>query len=94
MDEVVFDKFADECDTVACYQHLSIWRRPEFFAKYKIKNIAREYVLRLNLSSSPLSILGFGAGNGGAVPYVKKHFPNAWLTCLFESQRSLEVAEK
>jgi ubiquinone/menaquinone biosynthesis C-methylase UbiE len=39
-------------------------------------------------------ILDFGSGNGGSVPYVRKHLPTAQLTCLDVSRRSLEIAQR
>lgn len=95
MDEAEFDKFADEYYVMHAASITASGEGPEYFAEYKIKDIAREYGPSSNATNTTaLRILDFGAGNGGSVPYVHKHFPSAQLTCLDVSQRSLEIAEK
>lgn len=94
MDEAEFDKFADEYNTVLGNSIKASGEGPQYFAEYKIIDIAREYASRNDVTHAPPKILDFGAGNGSSVPYVNKHFPNVQLTCLDVSHRSLEVAEK
>lgn len=94
MDEAEFDKFAKEYYAMHEAGIAVSGEGPEYFAEYKIRDIAREYEQHLALDNSPVKILDFGAGIGGSVPYVCKHFVRAQLTCLDLSQRSLEIAEK
>ena len=94
MDEAEFDKFADEYNAVLGESIKASGEGPQYFAEYKIIDIAREYESRNDVTHARPKILDFGAGNGGSVPYVNKHFPKAQLTCLDVSHRSLDVAEK
>ena len=94
MDEVEFDKFADEYYAVLADSIAASGEGPKYFAEYKIADIAREYEISALGTNKCPRILDFGAGIGGSVPYVAKHFPTARLTCLDVSRRSLEVAEK
>lgn len=94
MDEAEFDKFADEYDAVLGNSIKASGEGPQYFAEYKIIDIAREYAARDGATHVPPMILDFGAGNGSSVQYVNKHFPDAQLTCLDISHRSLAVAEK
>ena len=94
MNEAEFDKFADEY-----YQSLVAGiaisgESPEYFSEYKIADIARECKSQALATDHSVQVLDFGAGIGNSVPYVRRHLPNAQLTCLDLSQRSLEVAEK
>lgn len=93
MMESEFDKFADEY-----YQQLKAGialsgEGPEYFSEYKIIDVKREYGRRGGRSMAP-EILDFGAGTGASIPYVNRHFPEARLTCLDPSRRSLAVAEQ
>lgn len=94
MDEAEFDKFADEYYAMHAASISASGEGPEYFAEYKIIDIAREHGLCSGTKNASLKILDFGAGNGGSVPYVHKHFPSGQLTCLDVSRRSLEIAEK
>ena len=94
MDEAEFDKFADEYRAVLAAGIAVSGEEPEYFAEYKIMDVAREYEQYFGPASTVPRILDFGAGSGGSVPYVRKHFPNAQLTCLDVSRRCLEIAEK
>ena len=94
MNEAEFDKFADEYH-VSLVAGLAIsGESPEYFSEYKIADIARECPQQALAQDGSVRILDFGAGIGNSVPYVRKHFASANLTCLDLSQRSLEVAEK
>ena len=91
MDEAEFDKFADEYYAMHAESITASGEEPEYFAEYKIRDIALECGRHSFLARR---IIDFGAGTGGSVPYVRKYFPSAQLTCLDVSQRSLEIAEK
>ena len=94
MDEAEFDKFADEYSEMHSASIAVFGEGVEYFADYKINDIARECARHPGTASAVLKVLDFGAGNGASVPYVRKHFANARLTCLDVSRRSLEIAEK
>jgi len=93
MDKTEFDKFADEYrSTLAAGVSIS-GESPDYFADYKIKDLAAEYfTLRRQAIDAP-AVLDFGAGIGTSVPFVRKYLPQASLTCLDVSQRSLEVGQ-
>jgi SAM-dependent methyltransferase len=92
MDEAEFDKFAHEYEAMHSASIAVYGEGREYFAEYKIRDIAREYARYGEAGASP-GILDFGSGNGGSVQYVQKYFPTARLTCLDVSRRSLEVAQ-
>ena len=88
MEKAEFDKFADEYVAIHSKSIRASGESPEFFAEYKIKDMAR--VLDGVLAAS--RILDFGSGVGTSVPYVRSLFPDAALTCLDVSDRSLDIA--
>ena len=92
MDKAEFDKFAEEYAQMHKRSIQASGEGPEFFAEYKIKDIAVE--CEHISSNDTIRILDFGAGIGGSIPYVKKYFSNVNLTCLDVSQRSLEIAKE
>ena len=93
MNEAEFDKFADEYDAMHAAGLAVSGEGPEYFAEYKIKDIASKCAQFLALNPEK-KILDFGAGIGGSVPFVHKHIPAADLTCIDISRRSLALAEK
>jgi len=94
MNEAEFDKFADEYATLHAAGIAVSGEGPEYFSEYKLIDIAREYERASNIANTPVNILDFGAGIGGSIPYVHKHFSTPKLTCLDLSKRSLEIAER
>jgi ubiquinone/menaquinone biosynthesis C-methylase UbiE len=90
MDEAEFDIFADEYRSLHASNIAISGESPEFFAEYKIKDIATEYSA-LHSPGAPLRMLDFGAGVGASVPFIRQHLPDARLTCLDVSAKSLEV---
>lgn len=89
-----FDKFADEYDSIHASGVGLTGEGLAYFAEYKIVDIARDYAKYAGATSRAPKILDFGAGNGTSVPHVHKHFPNAELTCVDVSARSLALAEE
>jgi len=87
MDEAEFDRFADEYRLLHARNIRASGEPPEFFAEYKVADVAR--LVSDGTLSQPTTILDFGAGVGTSVPYFKKFFPRATLTCLDVSRRSL-----
>lgn len=93
MDKAEFDRFADEYRALHASNISLSGEAPDYFAEYKIRDLAREYArVSADLSTSP-ALLDFGAGVGTSVPFVHRYFPGAALTCLDVSSRSLAVGE-
>jgi SAM-dependent methyltransferase len=89
MDEAEFDKFAAEYRNLHAANIRVSGEDPEFFAEYKIKDIAAE----LHARGGPRDgrVLDFGAGIGYSIPFFRRHMPDARVTCLDVSQRSLAI---
>jgi ubiquinone/menaquinone biosynthesis C-methylase UbiE len=88
MDEVEFDKFADEYRAMHAANIRLSGEDPEYFAEYKVADIAAD------LSRSGVvarRALDFGAGVGYSVPFFARHVPSARVTCLDVSRKSLDV---
>jgi ubiquinone/menaquinone biosynthesis C-methylase UbiE len=90
MDEAEFDKFATEYRAMHAANIKVSGESPEYFAEYKIIDIARDSAALGALSPQP-RVLDFGAGVGYSVPFFARHLPTARITCLDVSQKSLEV---
>jgi SAM-dependent methyltransferase len=94
MDKAEFDKFADEYRAMHRDGIRISGEEPEYFAEYKIADIAKEFAKsHARKSADNLDILDFGAGVGGSVPYVAKYFRGSRLNCLDPSERSLSIAK-
>ncbi len=89
MDEVEFDKFADEYRDLHAANIKLSGESPEYFAEYKIADIAAE--LAHTNSPAPTKVLDFGAGVGYSVPFFGRHLPTARVTCLDVSRKSLDI---
>ncbi|MGF6374121.1 ubiquinone/menaquinone biosynthesis C-methylase UbiE [Paraburkholderia sp. RAU6.4a] len=89
MDKAEFDSFADEYLSLHARNIAASGEGPEFFAEYKIRDIAEEMTRR---DALPARMLDFGSGVGTSIPWVKRYLPDAQLTCADVSERSLEVA--
>ena len=92
MDEAEFDKFATEYRAMHAANIKVSGESPEYFAEYKIIDIARDAAALGALPEQP-RVLDFGAGVGYSVPFFARHLPAARITCLDVSQKSLEVGE-
>lgn len=90
MQETEFDKFADEYRQVHARNISASGEGPEFFAEYKVRDLAAYLGTR---QSDALRILDFGAGVGTSVPWFRKYLPYGEITCLDVSRRSLELGE-
>ena len=88
MDEVEFDKFADEYRQLHAANIRLSGESPEYFAEYKIADIAAE-LARDGVAAR--TALDFGAGVGYSVPFFTRHLPAARVTCLDVSRKSLEL---
>jgi SAM-dependent methyltransferase len=89
MEEAEFDKFADEYRALHAENIRISGENPEYFAEYKIADIAAE-LTRAGVAA-PRTALDFGAGVGYSVPFFKRHLPTTRVTCLDVSRKSLDV---
>lgn len=90
MDSTEFDKFAAEYSAMHAGSIVASGERPEYFAEYKVRDVAR-YFAANQLAAD--TILDFGCGVGGSIPYFQQLFPASALTCIDVSQKSLEIAQ-
>jgi ubiquinone/menaquinone biosynthesis C-methylase UbiE len=88
MHKAEFDKFADEYHVLHQKNIRLSGESTEFFAEYKIRDV---FELITNQAHDPQQILDFGAGIGTSIPHFLRFFPDASLTCLDVSEKSLEV---
>jgi len=88
MEEAELDRFADEYRAQHAANIRASGESPEFFADYKVAQVAAWLVGRYPAGPE---ILDFGAGVGTSVPYFRKYLPHCRLTCLDVSRRSLEL---
>lgn len=63
---------------------------PEYFAEYKIADLAR-LVQERGVAADQL--LDFGSGIGNSVPFFRKYFGQSELFCADVSARSIEIAQ-
>ncbi len=64
---------------------------PEYFAEYKIADMASELRRRRVASDR---ILDFGSGIGSSIPYFRRHFPKSSLSYADVSAESLEKSRE
>jgi SAM-dependent methyltransferase len=91
MNEAEFDLVADEYESQHRQNIAITGESPEFFAAYKISLLAN---FASGLFPAPARILDFGSGIGNSVPFFRKYFPDASLTCADASSRSIELSRK
>src|SRR5688500_16464669 len=91
MNEAEFDRFADEYDAQHRANIAITGEGPEFFAAYKVAELAR---LVRALPEPPRRVLDFGSGIGNSIPFFREHFPRAELTCADASSRSLDLSRR
>lgn len=90
MSPAEFDAYVDDyADQHAASVRLS-GETPDFFAMHKAQLTQR---LITSAGLAPTRILDFGAGRGNCVAPLQSAFPDAALTCLDVSARSLEHCE-
>ena len=93
MDEAEFDKFADEYRSLHAANISITGEGPEYFAEYKMRDLATEYAAHHAKSGGAPAILDFGAGVGTSVPFVLKYLPRARVTCVDISAKSLAIGQ-
>jgi SAM-dependent methyltransferase len=91
MDRAHFDRVADEYHALHARNIRITGESPEFFAEYKVKDLAAAYPAT---SAVAYQILDFGTGVGNSLPYLHRYFPHSAIIGADPSPRSLEVAEK
>jgi ubiquinone/menaquinone biosynthesis C-methylase UbiE len=87
MEEAEFDKVASQYRSMHAANIKISGEDPEYFAEYKVIDIATELAQRV---SRP-RVLDFGAGIGYSVPFFRRHLPGSHVTCLDVSKKSLEI---
>jgi len=91
MDSAEFDKVADEYLAIHSRNTRFTGEDPEYFARYKIEELRRRWDAAGR--KSPAAILDFGTGVGASLPHLARMFPDARLTALDVSRKSLAVAQ-
>jgi SAM-dependent methyltransferase len=90
VDRAEFDKFADEY-LAAHAENLKIsGEDPAYFARYKIEELRRRWTREQR--PEPAAVLDFGCGIGASLAHLQRAFPNATLTGLDVSAKSLAIA--
>jgi SAM-dependent methyltransferase len=91
VEEAEFDKFAAEYRTLHAESIKASGESPEYFAEYKIVDVAAELARARGGVVERAAVLDFGAGVGYSVPFFGRHMPRARVTCLDVSQKSLDL---
>lgn len=91
MNRSEFDKFADEYEATLRDSIGQFGERPDYFADYKVRDIAK-FVSRERMTVR--SVLDFGCGTGGSIPHLKRLLANAELTGVDVSEKSLKIASE
>lgn len=86
MSQAEFDAYVDEYDAQHAASVKLSGEDPDFFAEYKAKEAAR---VMADAGLSPRRMMDFGAGRGNCVAHLQREFPDAALTALDVSSRSL-----
>jgi SAM-dependent methyltransferase len=93
MHRAEFDKFADEYRSTLAKNIRLSGEQPEFFAQYKVRDVVG--LLRAaKVGATPARILDFGSGIGTSVPFFEQMLPEAELTCVDVSLRSLDLGRE
>ncbi|MDR3495714.1 MAG: class I SAM-dependent methyltransferase [Ancalomicrobiaceae bacterium] len=92
MDAAEFDKFAEEYRQLHTQNIKASGETPDYFADYKVRDVAVD-LARHSLPERP-RLLDFGCGVGSSMPYFRKYLPEAQVTGLDVSRKSLELAEQ
>jgi len=90
LERAAFDNFANEYRSLHAANIKISGESPEFFAEYKIRDVA---ALTASAAEKVSRILDFGSGIGASVPYFREYFREARLTCVDVSEMSLKIAE-
>ena len=86
-----FDKFAEEYLATHKTNLAVTGESPDYFARYKIVEVARRLK---QLGLAPKRVLDFGCGIGSSAPHLREAFPEAEITGVDVSEKSLAVARQ
>lgn len=86
MSQAEFDAYVDEYDAQHAASVKLSGEDPDFFAEYKAVETAR---VMAEAGIAPARMMDFGAGRGNCIAHLQQHFPDAALTALDVSARSL-----
>lgn len=89
MDKAEFDRVADEYEAMLARSIAASGESPEFFARYKIADVA-ETVKREGCKVD--SLLDFGSGTGSSLPHLAELFPQAAVSCADVSKRCMDIS--
>jgi ubiquinone/menaquinone biosynthesis C-methylase UbiE len=89
MNRSEFDKFAEEYRSLHEANIGVSGETPEYFADYKIKDLKRLVGDACCVNGG--RFLDFGGGVGTSVPFFHRYFPDAQLTCVDVSVKSLKI---
>jgi len=92
MRKAEFDAFAEEYRQLHAASVAGSGEPPEYFAEYKIRDLA--HTLSARTSHPPARILDFGSGVAPSIAYLRQYFPAADLTCLDVSHESLKLGSR
>lgn len=84
-----FDRWATEYRSLHAASITASGESPEYFAEYKVKDLAFE----MGEPMQEWDILDFGCGIGNSIPYLAAQFPNSTITGADVSSTSLSLAE-
>jgi SAM-dependent methyltransferase len=88
-----FDKFAQEYMDLHAASISASGERSEYFVEYKVRDL-RDLCHVDGSVGSIRRILDFGAGIGTSVSHFGLHFPDAGLTCVDVSLKSLRIGSE
>jgi SAM-dependent methyltransferase len=86
-----FDKFAEEYLATHRSNIAVTGESPDYFARYKVVETARRLKA---LGLAPRQVLDFGCGIGNSAPWLRATFPEAAITGVDVSEKSLSVARQ
>lgn len=89
-----FDAHADEYAVMLSKAIATSGETAEYFAEYKVRDLASTWMRYCGGRVSQPRILDFGAGVGGAIPFFERYLPGAAVTCADASRRSLLIGQR
>ena len=94
MSQAEFDAYADRYDELLASSIASSGEGHEYFAEYKIRDLARVWEAARGAAQRPQRILDFGSGTGSSIPHLLRYFPGATITGADVSRKSLDLAHR
>jgi len=87
-----FDAVAGEYATLHRRNIAASGDAPDYFARYKIAEIAADRLRRGLRNDIPLTIADFGGGIGASIPHLRSYFPDSRILEIDVSRRSLALS--